>query len=422
MTDRDLHTLLDRAVAELPEVDFAEVAWTGALAERARRRRRWLTGVATMAVVALAVTAVQLGAGGDHRTPRPGQATATATTIGTLADGTAYAELPLEGSEDDLPEFLAGLPSVLDPAAPSTDLRSSTKPPGSVAAVYLNAVAGGYRPVVVTPDGEQYTAGSLTLVPTRDKAGNEAVPLGVRAIGAGRWVAFPQPGKVVLLDAFTGDVQSYPVPTPWVESVSWHPSQAELLVRGDGSAWTLDPWRPGATVVRTDVTRTTGVSRLGVTTETRSLSIAWFDAATLRPIGQRSVPSPVTELFGDSVGSARWTASGAIFDQNLTSPVIRRGNGPIYQGVVAAPLERGRARVLLAPENPDGQTGRFKGCCTVLGWADATTVLVQTVGTHGSWVLAWNVDNGQVYRVTRIEVDAAKAAIPRLALNVGWRY
>jgi hypothetical protein len=194
------------------------------------------------------------------------------------------------------------------------------------------------------------------------------------------------------------------------------------VARGGGAAWVLDPWAPVAKVEPTDDTRTAGASLLGVTTDTRSLGITWFDPASHRAVGHRAVGSPVTDLWGDTVGSATWAAQGAFFDQTITSEVVRRGNGPVYQGVVAVPLEQGRPRVLLAPENPDGQTGRFKGCCTVLGWADAKTVLIQTFGSHGSWVLAWNVATGQVFKVTQIAVDPAQDDIPRLALNVGWRY
>jgi hypothetical protein len=127
-------------------------------------------------------------------------------------------------------------------------------------------------------------------------------------------------------------------------------------------------------------------------------------------------------LWQDTINTEERAAAGAFFDQDVTSKVIEMGNGPIYQGLVAVDAETSQARVLLAPENPDGQTGRFKGCCTVLGWADGSTVLFQTVGSHGSWVLAWNVTNGRVYEASRIVVNPAREEIPRLALNVGWRY
>ena len=77
--------------------------------------------------------------------------------------------------------------------------------------------------------------------------------------------------------------------------------------------------------------------------------------------------------------------------------------------------------MLLAPENPDGQTGRFKGCCTVLGWADAETVLYQSVGSHGRWILAWNVTTSQVFEVSRLVTSAPDDPPSPIALNVGWR-
>jgi hypothetical protein len=174
--------------------------------------------------------------------------------------------------------------------------------------------------------------------------------------------------------------------------------------------------------VPTEPARGAGTARLVVTTETRSLGVSWFDPATDRQVGQRALTSPVTELWGQTIGSAGWVASGAFFDQNLTHPVIQRGNGPIYQGVIAVPLERGRARLLLAPESPDGQTGRFKRCCSVLGWADGHTLLFQTGGSHGAWVLAWDVNSGQVFQVSRVPADPRREPVPVVALNVGWRY
>ena len=74
-------------------------------------------------------------------------------------------------------------------------------------------------------------------------------------------------------------------------------------------------------------------------------------------------------------------------------------------------------------ETCDATTGgkNKQGCCSVLGWADPHTALLQTVGAHGSWVLAWDVERGRIMRVTRIAVDPARQEIPRIALNVGQR-
>jgi len=126
-------------------------------------------------------------------------------------------------------------------------------------------------------------------------------------------------------------------------------------------------------------------------------------------------------VWGDTLSNPGWAAAGAFFDQTVTSTVIRRGNGPIYQGLAAVDTQSWKARVLLAPENPDGQTGRFKGCCTVLGWTDDTTVLYQSVGSHGRWILAWNVDTGAVYDVSRLTTGAPDDPPTPIALNVGVR-
>jgi hypothetical protein len=92
--------------------------------------------------------------------------------------------------------------------------------------------------------------------------------------------------------------------------------------------------------------------------------------------------------------------------------------------LVAVHVDSLTAHLLLAPENPDGQTGRFKGCCTVLGWADAHTVLYESRGVHGRWVLAWDVHTGTVSRVTQVVGTGSEGSPqpPVLALNVGWRF
>jgi hypothetical protein len=420
MTDRDLSALLERATEDVVELDFAQNAWNAALADRRNRRRRLLAGVGAVAAAALAVTAVQLGGSTDpHPEPAVTSPVTTPATTGTLADRTAYAVMPLEGKEDALGQFDVGLPSDIDPWAKATTLsarlRSGALP--AVLAVYLRPVGEDYQPVLVVATGESIAVDGLRLVATRDSGGNAGSPLGARAVAGGADIVFPQPGKVVRLEARTGKVTSYPVPSQAVESAGWTRSGRTSVVRSQDRAWTVDP--QGGAVTVADPGSDDGRFQLGATADTRSLGIRWF-AADGSPEGQRSIGSPVTELWGDTVGTATWAASGAFYDQNLTSPLIRRGNGPIYQGLVAVEAKSGPATILVAPESPDGLTGRIKGCCSVLGWADDDTVVFQTFGSHDSWLLAWNVRTGVVYKVTRIRVDAAKQALPRFALAIRW--
>jgi hypothetical protein len=420
MTDRDLTTLLERGSEHLAEVDFVEAAWAAALAERSRRRRRWVSGAGAVAAAAVAVGAVQLGGSGEDPTPTPTYTTSTPATTGTLGDGTAYALMPLEGKEGRLRQYAVGLPSVVDPTRAARPLSSAGQVP-SVVAVYLRRDGNGYAPVLLTEDGTQYVA-DLLLRPVRDEGGNERVPLGPRAMAGGEAVYFPQPGEVVRLDVRTGRVDRYAVPSPYVEDVAWSPALGRVVVRADQQAWTLDPWAEDAEVVAAGRAAYGGLFRLSARSAQAGGLTLTRQGTDALPEAADDVRAPVSETWGETLGSLTRAASGAFFDQDLTNPLIRLGNGPIYQGLVAVDTDERTARVLLAPENPDGQTGRFTGCCRVLGWANGVTVLFQSVGSHGSWVLAWDVSSGEVYRVTRIEVDPSKREVPQLALNVGWRY
>ncbi|TPG19600.1 hypothetical protein [Pedococcus bigeumensis] len=420
MTDRDLGALLERASEHLPEVDFAQGAWSAAVAERARRRRLALGTVGAVAAAGLAVAAVQLG-GTTKPRPTPAVSSTTTASAGVLADGTAYAVMPLEGKEAQLPDFEAGLPSVINLASTATaSVFSAARPPQSVVAVYLRVEGEIFQPVLVTGDGKQVLVDGVSLVSTNDASGNSAMPIGPRAIAGGRFVVFPQPDHVVRLDTHTGATVSYQVLSKNVEWAGWAADNATIVARSADHAWTIDGSAPGAKAVAADGAYE-GKFRLAATADTRSLWVGHYGEKRAL-VDQRSVTGPVTEVWQDTLGTQQWAATGAFFDQTLTSAAIQRGNGPIYQGLVAVQADRGKARVLLAPESPDGQTGRFKGCCSVLGWADAKTVLYQSVGSHGRWILAWNIDTGQVYEVSHLLTGAPDDPVTPIALNVGWRY
>ena len=335
----------------------------------------------------------------------------------------AYDEMPLEGKESQLAHFDAGLPSVIDPKAPQTKLSNVAAPLASVVAVYLRAEGSGYRPVLVQGGGKQFVADRLLLVPTHDAGGNEGRPLGPRAIGGtGKFVAFAQPGKVVLLNIAEGSTRSIPVPSTTLEHVGWTMDDSHLVARSEGHAWTIDPWKPDPRAVPADGAYE-GLYRLtSDTTTPDDLRLkSYQDGSPLE--GTSAVQGPVFDLEGETIGTQRRSAAGAFFDQDVTSKVIDRGNGPIYQGLVTVDSETNRSKVLLAPENPDGQTGRFKGCCTVLAWADGQTILFRADGSHGSWILTWNVETGTVLEASRIDVDpASDGPFGPIALNVGQRY
>ena len=412
MSRPELGALLEDASEHLSERDFVEEAWESALARRRSRRRGWTGAASAAALVALAVVAVQVG--GSHRSvPTPGPSTTTSLAVHTLADGTAYAQLPLEGNESELTYFAAGLPPAIDLDAATVALSPRTAPRSPLAAVYLRSTGTtSYQPVLVPVSGRPVLADHLALVvpPTDDPAS----VLGPQAIDAhGRFVLFAQPGRVVRLDAQSGATTSYAVPSNRIREVGWG-ADGLIVGRDDTHAWTLDP-----TASHPQALPASGreIGQFRLSTGPGGLRLARADGAGGRA-GQR-VPAPVTQISGATVSTAQRAASVAYFDQNLTHPVIQRGNGPIYQGLVAVDAEARSARVLLAPESPDGLTGRVSPCCTVLGWADATTVLFTAVGRHGRWVLAWNTATGAVYEVVRLTTRTPDEPVVPLAVHLG---
>ena len=247
------------------------------------------------------------------------------------------------------------------------------------------------------------------------------MPLGPRAIGGGgRYIAFAQPGNVVILDVKEGSAWSVAVPSQTLESVGWATDQRTLVARSADHAWIIDPWKPSAHATPADGRYEGGYRLRADSTKSQGLTLHRYQDGRVVDV-TAILHAPVGSTWGETISTEQRAAAGAFFDQDVTSKVIGLDNGPIYQGLVAVDTKTNRTKVLLAPETPGGQTGRSKGCCTVLGWADGATVLFQTVGSHGSWVLAWNVATGSVYEVSWIKVDPPREEIPRLALNVGWR-
>jgi hypothetical protein len=175
---------------------------------------------------------------------------------------------------------------------------------------------------------------------------------------------------------------------------------------------------PGASAVATSGAYE-GTFRLAAASDSVGVTRFGTDG---KPVATSTVKAPVTGTWGETINSDTWAAAGALFDQNVTHPVIRLENGPIYQGLVAVNMEAGAARLLLAPESPDGQTGRFNGCCTALGWADGQNLLFESVGSHGRWVLDWNITTGEVFEVSQLFAAVDARPVVPLALNVGWRY
>ena len=425
MTDRDLGALLEQASDGLPELDLAEQAWAAAVAQRQQRRRLLTGSVAALAAAGVAVTAVQVaGSPTPSPTPRPAPAassttTAAATKAGTLSDGTPSAVMPAEGTEGRLQLRDLGLPRRIDAEARATDLSTLKEPLDAIAAVYLRELRGArYQPVLVTPAGEQVLVDTLTLASTTD-GNNLGAPMGLRAVRAGgRYVVFAQPGKVVRLDTRSGDTVSYPVPSPVLEWAGWGAAGSVIVARDAEHAWTIDPRQPGAEAVPVGGDGGyEGTFRITTSDTTPvEVRVTRFDDRAV-PGAALPLKAPVFQTWGETVNTAQWAATGAFFDQDVTSAALAGS----YQGLLAVDTEQLDARVLLAPENPDGQQGRTKGCCVPLAWADASTLVYRSSGSSGSWLLAWDLRTNEVSRMSQLGGAGGSGYPTALALNVGSR-
>lgn len=423
MSGRDLPTLLEHASEGIPDVDFAEPSWARAVADRQHRRRVALGSVGALAAAGLVVAGMQ-SAVRDRQPPPPVPATAT-TGERLLPDHTAYALMPLEGTERRLPLLEVGLPERLDLHGHARPLSTLGHARESVVAVYLRPASGGYQPVLVTRRGEQVLVDTLTLQPVVTD-GVSSPPLGPRAAGADAVVAFPQPGAVVTLDTWSGRTTRYAVPDQGLVSAGFTSDQGAILARSAAWSWLVRPWGAdsgSAQAAGTDAYA--GGYRITPDQHDPGHLVVRQQGDDHQAHELLDVTAPVTDTWGETLNTPAWAATGAFFDQDAVHAVIRGryGVGPVYQGLVAVDVPTLTPHLLLAPESPDGQTGRFKGCCTVLGWADGHTVLYESRGVHGRWVLAWDVGTGRVSRVTEVVGGAPDGSPqpPVLALTVGWR-
>ena len=426
MTDRDLSSPARAGQrGRSPELDFAEAAWAAA-ARRPPRRRRRPVGTAS-------ARSPRRGSPSPpcswvaRPTPRPRRAVSSTTHggRGTLPDGTAYAVMP-PGGQGGAAARLRRRAALHDRrrgrrrgrsrrlARRTRSWRSTCGPTGE-----------RFHPVLVTGDGSQIAGRRRRprLDQRRERQRGHAARL------RGPWA-----GAGATSSSRNATTCSGSTPRPVPRSPTRVPSQHVRVGRldrrrqpdrrpdadarlDDRPARRPDAPRPVAAGVATRAVpavrhrRTAGSLRVTATTGRGALGEA-----------SARVHGPVTDSCGARpLNTEDWAATGAFFDQNLTSPVIRRGFGPIYQGLVAVePSSAASAQLLLAPENPDGQTGRFKGCCTVLGWADAQTVLFQSVGSHGRWILAWNDDHRRGLRGLPDHHRRLRTTRPPpIALNVG---
>ena len=415
MRREDVPPLLFQAADELPEPDLADAAWAAGLRVRRRRRRAVLVSVLVVLVALLVVSiTIEVGSNGNADITPPERLLNTprdyVAPAGQIA-GIDFWLAPPPGSERFLDRLETPLGDRLE--LPSKVHSLAKHKLDKVAAVVLAKNGDVYAPLLLGRDSS-WSEAAVGLVAVDGRP-----PLSSGAVSPdGTVVAFPQPGELVTVNASTAQISQYRLPAGDFSSVSWLDDAQRILVSGPGVAYRVlvgeggDGERQIARIeASNDPEAVTAPFRIETGyVERYQVGGQWTEDSTLT----LPVQSWVGQTFSSDGGVAR------LFIANKLPQVRTLVSQP--QGVAAVSTVRAAPSRLLMLGEPfagSGQTPREggdpayvrqPGCCSVLGWYDNDNVLVQVRG----WVLAWDLNSGQVRRVTEL-------AVGELALGPGVR-
>lgn len=409
MRREDVRPLLEQAVGQPPVPDLADAAWAGGLEVRRRRRR----GIALMLAVAVLIGAAAValsGAGGNRAEPVP-PSVPPSTAFGYVPPsgsigGIDFWYAPPAGSEPYLDRLVTPLGNVL--RVPDDPPKLADRPVEDIAAILLQQEGTNYRPLLLAADG-RWAEADLEL-----SAISTGSPLSPGAVSPdGRLVAFPQPGELVVLDGPAAAVRRIAIPSPDLRAVSWLPDSHRVLVSGKNEGKD-EAYRvlagPDGQGEQTLALIPAGADPGGVTAPYRLEGVG-EQASLLRYVAtgwtvQSAVRVPVTSWEGQT-----FTAGGRVarlFHAPRLSQVPTVASQPQVVAVVSTQRSI-PTRLLVLTETRSNTPGRTKpeevrvpGCCRVLGWYDDQTVLIQVVGVRDGWILAWDVQSGEVRRVTEL--------------------
>ncbi|RLK24446.1 hypothetical protein DER29_2359 [Micromonospora sp. M71_S20] len=382
MREEELHRLLTVAAEDVRPAHPAATGW-----ERARRVRR------ARRAAGATVLAVALLTGGTALALRP-TATPPPATTATPEESPTPHPVPVQTPPADLAYPGHPLGRLGDPVGATL----SDRPVRRALALHQpidpqTGVAGRIR--VLGDDGVVRDLDAVTPAPTRDAAGNEAVPLKSGSLSPdGRTAAFAQTDEVIVVDLTTAAVRRHPL-KGYLEHVLW--SGDRLLVGDDDTTYELDratgtarkvpvsPWD----VVAPDPTAPPNVLLELGGTPPNGVQVRWGGDGTYRSNGAidfRALPPGhrVDEFYGrgwqrgDLVARAGWITTDTM------------------GGLEGVALLNARTRVVT--HLLDLGRDRWKGCCEVLGWdADGAVLLRHNPGG----LLRWRPETREVTGVTR---------------------
>ena len=382
MSDQDLRDLLQERVADLTTADLAatalvETAWRDATRVRTRRRT---TAVASAAAAVLAVAGV-VAITGDRSAEDPGGGPATsvpspsggspavpeAPTATRMDDyrGAAVWEAPPAEAELDLPRWTEpSLPEVLD---------LGTASPGLPGTPVRGLLTEDWRVFALSATGTVTELDVARLDPVSDEGGNRLNPVSAHSLSPdGARVLFIQESSLEVLDLATGRWQTIDTPDWLAEGARW--------------VTTDEIWVPDALG-----SRGAGTS-YGLDGTVSQAHVRWLEL----DFGEENEGgSGVVATSRDRVAQTMFLA-GPVDGTGVSNPeavVVRTG-----------------ARVDILTMWPLATATRQKGCCEVLGFLDADTVMFASKSTEGYRLLAWSVGTEDVYLVSRLAGPGALVA------------
>lgn len=428
-----LDGLLADAAEHLGERDFVDAAWSGAAARRHRRRRQGLAAVAGVSAIAAVVALVPRGTGRDNALPAPGPSSSSSESAprleGGLWDASEFdvfnvatqvgpnpAQITTLPKIDDLTRGQLALPEVLTFGSETVlpVLRAVGNSSAPVRAVLLRYSSEGLRPVLVRPtlSNPFMLVDTIALAPNLDEGGNASEPLEVTAIaGDRRHVLFIQSGRVLVLDAFSGDVQTFLVADKYLDGGGWTPDGASIIVWSETYQWRITP--ATGTVQRLGRTAYPGAHQVVVTGDD-AMRVLGFDdqGATTKTL---TGPGVLSDVWGETFTNAEArVATGGFLSRAAGMEANSRRPMRLFQGIFTVnSAGMTSPRLLIAP----GSEGVSNGCCEVLGWAYKDQILIRW---NRRDLLAWNVRTGGLRRVSilpgaQAAVTGAPASVVALA-------
>ncbi|TWP46757.1 hypothetical protein FKR81_34805 [Lentzea tibetensis] len=291
--------------------------------------------------------------------------------------------LPLRGTEDSLRYLDTDFPARVDPD-PAGAMPLRENPVTRALALFQTAASA---PVLVL--GEDGFLRSLDVPATATSSGEPVWAMRPTSLsGDGRTAVFPQRDAVLIVDLTTGLSRSVPVPGANTHAAISPDGKQLLTVSGRGTQ--LVDAADGSVIIRMSDRR-------------RPSSFSGSDATAAGVSNGRRNPEIMLSYFygPEHIGRTISHSLKPLVDDVRDIPAARgqriavAGNGGYAVPMVIimtyysfVPMAGAPPRVLGAPS----------GDARVLRWFDDSTLLVLS----GDHILSWNVDTGEIRRVTHI--------------------